>query len=336
MIQKRSTPGVLAIDIHSFKQVSSYQWRQLEELYTVVYMERYEEDSSMLLWQGESGAAVTIPISRDIRKMAEQITREVLRLSGAGMEDLCVVSCDQDLVRALRGFSCTTVQSGEELSFQDAHMLPDCYAADEEVLIESLSRHQCMFPGEAAARGKKAVCPPAMTRLNSYGFRFPLYVCGRYFASDRTDVYTGMLREIASGKKMSLPLAKMLTSVVRWICKEQGIDAILSVPPKPGEVSKFSEIISSLSESQHLASMDHAVFCCRNYPPLWQLSKTERQEAVRDAFAARRGVDYTKRILVFDDVVTTGVTFEEMAQTLLSAGCGQMVFLALGITQKPL
>lgn len=215
MSPERSTPDVLAIDIDSFKCISPYQWRRLEDLYTVVYMERYEEDNSMLLWNSESGAAVTVPASRDSSEMAEQIIREAQSLSGAGMEELCVVSCDRDLCRALLGFSCMTVQSGEELSFQDAHLLPDYYAADEEILIESLSRRQCMFPGEAAARGEKAVCPPVMTRLNSYGCRFPLYVCGRYQTSGRADVYTHILQNIASGEKMTLPLEKMLTSVVR-------------------------------------------------------------------------------------------------------------------------
>ena len=47
------------------------------------------------------------------------------------------------------------------LPFYEAHMLADYYTTDEGILIETLSVWQCMFPGEAAVRGKKPICPPA-------------------------------------------------------------------------------------------------------------------------------------------------------------------------------
>ena len=143
-----------------------------------------------------------------------------------------------------------------------------------------------------------------------------------------------MLRDLASGKKMPVPLKEMLRSVMKWLCTEYRIDAVLSIPPKPGEVSKFSEALSDIAGSLHIENMDNAVFCCKNYPALSRLNKKQREEAVRNAFAARKGFEYKKRFLIIDDVVTTGITMEEMAQTLLAQETEVMVFLTLGISQE--
>ena len=50
MIPRDDKIITLAIDVRSFKQISSSQWKDLEELYTLVYVERYTEDNSILYW----------------------------------------------------------------------------------------------------------------------------------------------------------------------------------------------------------------------------------------------------------------------------------------------
>ena len=150
----------------------------------------------------------------------------------------------------------------------------------------------------------------------------------------QTDPYTRQMRKIANHEPMDPDIARNIISGIQWICDVHGIDAILSVPPKPGEIPKFKDFISKAADFCRIENMDNAVFCCKPYPPLWPMTQQERREAVFDAFWSRRGYDYKKRILVLDDIVSTGVTFEEVAQELLLAGAKELFFVALAMSQS--
>lgn len=62
--------------------------------------------------------------------------------------------------------------------------------------------------------------------------------------------------------------------------------------------------------------------------PQARLSARERARNVRGAFKTREGGLSGKKVLLFDDVFTTGATAGECARTLLSAGVGE-VWLAV-------
>ena len=217
--------------------------------------------------------------------------------------------------------------------------MPDYYLPEEGILIETLKRDCLSYPGEAAAGARAYAAIPAASVLTSYGFRFPLYVCGRYFGKDHfrygTEPYSQDLSRIMHGEPAGETYQKMLKDVVSWICRKHRIDAVLSVPPKPGEPSRFSGIVSAISEACGLENRDTMLFCCRSYPSLWLLSAKERKEAVEYAFKSRRGYDYQKTFLILDDVVSTGATFSEIAQTLLIAGAEKLFFLAMAAVQNP-
>jgi predicted amidophosphoribosyltransferase len=56
--------------------------------------------------------------------------------------------------------------------------------------------------------------------------------------------------------------------------------------------------------------------------------RVRRMQNLRDAFAVRDNVEMTTIILV-DDVLTTGSTFDECARTLLEAGARSVSAVAL-------
>ncbi len=73
-----------------------------------------------------------------------------------------------------------------------------------------------------------------------------------------------------------------------------------------------------------------ALIRIRATPPQGHLGRDARLGNVRGAFAVRSGLDVTgKRVVLIDDVVTTGATVGECAATLKRAGAAQVDILAL-------
>ena len=68
----------------------------------------------------------------------------------------------------------------------------------------------------------------------------------------------------------------------------------------------------------------------RRTPSQGRRTRSQRAENVRGAFRLRRGVDVTgKRVLLFDDVLTSGATVEECARVLRRAGAARVDVLTL-------
>ena len=84
--------------------------------------------------------------------------------------------------------------------------------------------------------------------------------------------------------------------------------------------------------------MDVSAVCTlrkvRHTPPQSSLSEAAQRRAnVLDAYKVRNpGVIAGKRVLLFDDVITTGSTVSECAKTLLAAGAKEVRLAAVAVT----
>ena len=67
--------------------------------------------------------------------------------------------------------------------------------------------------------------------------------------------------------------------------------------------------------------------------PQAALTRGERQKAIRGSFKAS-GLVRGLKVLLFDDVVTTGATAAEAARTLMAAGAGTVHLAALALTER--
>lgn len=59
------------------------------------------------------------------------------------------------------------------------------------------------------------------------------------------------------------------------------------------------------------------------------LNRSNRQSNVRDAFSVKGVFDKNKKIILIDDVVTTGSTLKECAEVLAKAGCSEIYGLVV-------
>lgn len=76
----------------------------------------------------------------------------------------------------------------------------------------------------------------------------------------------------------------------------------------------------------------------RSTPPQGTLSRLDRLKNVRHAFAVKEkysGVVKDKKIILIDDVYTTGATIHECCDVLLRAGAAQVFVLTLARVEKP-
>ena len=117
-------------------------------------------------------------------------------------------------------------------------------------------------------------------------------------------------------------------------CKRAGVEAIVPVPmygrKKRRRGYNQAEIIArELARILGLPMENAAVKRVRNTKPQKLLSDEERKNNLKKAFQARKFIVKYKKILLVDDIYTTGSTVEAVAHELMRCGVEQVFFLTL-------
>jgi ComF family protein len=116
------------------------------------------------------------------------------------------------------------------------------------------------------------------------------------------------------------------------------VDVIIPVPLHPARLRarEFNQSLLLADQlNRHLARPVSATNLVRiaATDPQTTLTRQARLRNLRKAFEIRRPQDLAeKRILLVDDVFTTGTTLNECAKTLLKAGAGPVFALTLART----
>lgn len=112
-----------------------------------------------------------------------------------------------------------------------------------------------------------------------------------------------------------------------------GFDALI---PAPLHISRLRErgfnqaleLCRPLASSRELTIRTDLLTRCRPTPKQTRLNKHQRQANVRNAFRAHNEVK-GMRVVIFDDVMTTGATIQAMTQTLRRAGAAEVAAATL-------
>ena len=152
------------------------------------------------------------------------------------------------------------------------------------------------------------------------------------------------LREVVQrfkyGRKVSLgkPLGRLMARGCSGLFFESHFDLVIPVPlhPKRLRWRGFNQAVILAREVGRLWRLPMDPFLLlrsRETPPQTQLSEEERKKNMRRAFSLNpaKPVD-GKRLLLVDDVYTSGATVNECSRTLIRAGAKEVCVLTLART----
>lgn len=134
-------------------------------------------------------------------------------------------------------------------------------------------------------------------------------------------------------------VARAFVAVTLAYASRPDVDLIVPVPLHPQRLrergfNQAVEIARPLAHAWRLPLEVHAAERTRLTPPQAGLPWRERHRNLRNAFAFAH--DLTgKRVLIVDDVMTTGATLDALARCLKSAGASEVVNWVIARTPPP-
>lgn len=155
--------------------------------------------------------------------------------------------------------------------------------------------------------------------------------------------YTGALRAAHHAYKfegfegLAVPLADRMARRVENLAK--GWDLIVPIPARPSQVRErgfapVGRLAALLSRRWGIPMAEDRLVKVRSTRPQRELSGEERRRNLRGAYAVRRRISAGIRVLLVDDVTTTGATLEEAAGALLAGGAKRVEALVLARTPR--
>ena len=142
----------------------------------------------------------------------------------------------------------------------------------------------------------------------------------------------------AGHRHLARPLGSWLGPALS-VAAQRGIDVTVPVPLHPRRLRQrgFNQALELLRAGLHILPSDrrmpiacNALVRSRDTPMLGHASPAGRRQLLQGAFAITHpSAIVGKRVLVIDDVMTTGATLAECARVLLAAGASRVEVLAL-------
>ncbi|MBV8299195.1 MAG: hypothetical protein JO083_06615 [Candidatus Eremiobacteraeota bacterium] len=127
--------------------------------------------------------------------------------------------------------------------------------------------------------------------------------------------------------------ARGVAAVFPWLRAHGGVDVITRVPPRPGHTDPLGEVAARAGTLSNVQVDLDRLERVREYIPQKGIGDYEnRRQNVRGAFRAA-DFDNDFRVVLIDDIYTSGSTALECARTLVVAGATHVDIIAFGKNQ---
>jgi len=212
-------------------------------------------------------------------------------------------------------FPPTCLGCGEEGVF----ICPECFSK-----IKLVPRDVCNYCG--AFTSKKGKCPNCENKNLPYtGFRAFAY-------------YDGVVRKAIHHLKYQndLTIGRYMAGWLQLVYQRTGWEVDLIVPIPIGEQKRLERgynqaerLAKPLSELLEITFTADALIRINEISSQVGLNHEQRQKNVRQAFVAKAQEVKSKRVLLVDDVFTSGATMEAAASELIAAGASKVFCLTV-------
>lgn len=270
---------------------------------------------------------------------------EVLRRLHVNATEMLYVSKSLWFLDKAAGFMGGTVWISEEINYTAASSAPDLICRNLSKFQEALQCKVEGFYGETymfpKGHPRAGVIIPVSFPINENS-EIPLYMLGRYFGytqymSQLHPYSTAIYWNKKAGKraygvfneKFAFLISRAVESIKRWY----EVDGICAVPPRPGKENRFQTILEKVCEKCGIDNYGTFLKCIKDYPPQKGLSAEERRTNIHGAFSIEGDI-HGKKIIIVDDIISTGSTLRECVEVLKMGGAEEVYALALAINQQ--
>jgi ComF family protein len=214
----------------------------------------------------------------------------------------------------------------------NASRIPICQACLDSFLLISEPMCQCCgrpFISPVAGQAIRPLC--RLCRAEKYAFQR-----ARSFAIYNDPLVSAItLLKYDEVTRLGDWFAARLAEVVARAGKDFAADVVVPVPLHPDRqrergYNQAELIARPLARRLRLKLGPYLLVRTQPRPAQLLLSRAQRWESVRGAYATRKGVRVDKlRVLLVDDVMTTGATLDACAKVLLKAGADAVLGLTV-------
>ena len=239
------------------------------------------------------------------------------------------------MIPALSKFLCwlypqPCIHCDQDTEYGARHAIQRILCADCIEKIQKVSQPACPIcsvpfaSGAALSHSPEHCCgdcrstPPAFSRaITPLLYEGPLATAICQFKYEKKTDFAG-------------PIAGLLTNHFT----DLSIDRLMAIPLHPSRLRQreFNQALLLAREIARMLDRPYSVDALirtRNTPPQVGLSGKERAENIKGAFAVtREDAVRQQRILLIDDVYTTGATLREGARVLMKAGAREVIVAA--------
>lgn len=332
----------IAIDLDSFTE-STENWAELINGYDCLFI---TSDKKRKYDMERAYNAKILLIDAFVRNFIPnpEMQINVLRILDIKESELAYLSANSKFVaNALTFYSCVIYVTAKTMSYEANPILPDLICTSIAQVKEFLDGRIVSYLGEeylSQEDEKPSSAAIPIFEINCDGEETILMCLGRYYGSK---TYMRQLHPFSrivflnktNGKAFRLhddKFAELLSAVVNTYLKDYS-DCICSVPARTSSIDRFDTIVEKIAKDNGLENVSEKFIAKREYPTQKSLSYSARKENVKDAFFFD-GTLNGKRVIIIDDIITTGNTLRECAKTIRNAGASEVILLVLAINQK--